>query len=147
VADDHFLVSTLQELAEPTPEAGWCLMSKDEAERRNEIASSVVKVLLDSASTCHLMCTHRGINNIQSCNKPVDSANKGCTYATEMGNWKFLADGGMPISLSGTYVMEDFMSNIISLSKLLEKGCKVTHIDQKRIVVSFPMGKETLTFH
>jgi len=90
---------------------------------------------------------HKGIHNIESCNKPVDSANKGNTYATEMGNWKFLADGGTPIFLSGMYIMEDFMSDIISLPKLLEKGCKVTHVNQKRIVVSLPMGKETLTFH
>jgi len=147
VDDDHFSVSTLPDLIEPAPEADWCFLSKAEAERRNEVAASVAKALLDSASTCHLTRTRRGIHNVESCNKPVDSANKGRTYMTEMGNWKILADGGTPISLSGTYIMEDFMSDIISLPKLLEKGCKVTHIDRKRIVVSLPTSTETLTFH
>jgi len=127
----------------------WCLVTNDDqrdAERR-KIAASMAKALLDSASTCHLSRSRDGIHNIKACNKPVDSANKGRTFAKETGDWKFHADGGAVVSLSNTYVMEDFLSDIVSLPKLLKKGCEVSHVDRSKIIISLPRLDETITFH
>ena len=118
-----------------------------QAERRNEVAANVAKALLDSASTCHLKQDAAGIDNIKSCNKPIDSANKGRSFARKQGEWKFQADGGTTVSLSNTYIMENFLSNIVSLPCLLEKGCKVDYVDHDHIVVGLPDSKDTLTFN
>ena len=129
----------------PPPSAVCCEMHQ--AERRNEVAVNVVKALLDSALTCHLKQDAAGIDNIKSCNKPIDSVNKGCSFACKQGEWKFQADGGTTVSLSNMYIMENFLSNIMSLPCLLEKGCKVDHVDQDCIMVGLPDSKDMLTFN
>jgi hypothetical protein len=111
-----------------------------DAERRNR-DNKVQRLLLDSASTIHISTTKDGMCDISSCNKAVDSANKGRSWVKEDGTWKFRMvddDSDLHICTADTHILEGFMNSRVSLPVLLKKGCKAVRCNQDLIRIRLP---------
>ena len=114
--------------------------------KRRNMNAVIQRMLLDSAATIHISTTKKGMHDLKTCRKSVDSACKGRSIANEQGVRKFKTSDDTVVSMSETYVLENFLNDIVSLPKLLEKGCSVDHCDSEKIVVGLPDSDQKMVF-
>ena len=106
------------------------------------------KYLLDSGSTTHGTSSSVGMRGLTPCHKRITVADGTRCVATMVGDLPLLTKEGCRIVLTNVPVVPGFPRNIISLPKLMEKGCYVKRSHGNTIKVGFetPSGERELVF-
>jgi len=102
----------------------------------------VMHLLLDSGSTIHTVRSTAGMRNVRRSNKIVKVATEDKTMATAVGDLPFTCGTDeIPVLLTDVYVLPDFSNDIVSLTRLMKKGCHLEASDGSEISVKCPNGK------
>ena len=140
-------VEYLQRKKEEPYETVNMVYANDGDVKQKRSKGKTVDLLLDSASSIHVATSKYGLHDITACHKKVHAADKGKSLSTECGTRKFSCKyyreddkdcGNVTISLGETHYLPGFLHDIISLPKLLERGCTVIETTRRYISIQLP---------
>ena len=94
-------------------------------------------LMLDSGANIHCSRTTVGMRNVKINSSKVVVANKSKVTAQYKGDLAIVTEeGNAVVVLQDVRVMKNFHRNIVSLSILLSKGCKIVYANYSKIVVA-----------
>ena len=105
-------------------------------------ASDAKRLLLDSGSTINAVRSSAGVHKLRACTKTVYAATKNRAVATTMGDLKFTCgNDSVHVVLTETHVIPEFMNDIVSLPRLLHRGCTIVCGCKQCFQLRCPNGK------